>query len=299
VRLQQLEGLVALAEAGSIRSAARRLNISQPALTKSLKGREEELGIALLQRTPRGVVLTEAGRAAHSRARGIAAETQRLRDEMAQLRGIGQGRVSIAVSPVPAVLLLPSVLARFRREMPGVQVQVHEGLYPAVLPEVRNGTLDLALGPQPPTEMLGADLAVERMFSNELVVAARRGHPRAQTVSLADLLDAEWLQHGPDTGPGSLFAPAFAANGLTPPPVAVRSTSFTASIALLEQGDLLCVLPKRLIGHLQQRHHLLALPLKDLLPAWDICLLSRAEVPLTPAARELATLIRRLPMADG
>lgn len=297
MRLQQLEGLVALAEAGSMRAAAKRLCISQPALTKSLKGLEEELGITLLQRTPRGVVLTEAGHAAQQRARGITADTQRLRDEMAHLRGLAQGRVTIAVSPVPAVLLLPSVLTRFIRECPGVQVQVLEGLYPAVLPDLRNGTTDLALGPQPPQDQLGSGLRVEPMFSNELVVAARVGHPRAQTTRLADLLDAGWLQHGPDTGPGSLFAPAFAAHGLEPPPVAVRSTSFTASIALLEQSELLCVLPRRLIGHLQTRHHIIALPLADSLPAWDICLVTRAEVPLSPAARELATLIRRLPMA--
>jgi LysR family transcriptional regulator, regulator of abg operon len=297
MRLQQLEGLVALAEAGSMRAAARRLGISQPALTKSLKGLEQELGITLLQRTPRGVVLTEAGHAAQQRARGIAADTQRLRDEMAHLRGVGQGRVTVAVSPVPAVLLLPGVLARFFRQCPGVQVQVLEGLYPAVLPDLRNGSTDIALGPQPPQDLLGTGLLVEPMFSNELVVAARVGHPRAGTTRLADLLDADWLQHGPDTGPGSLFAPAFAGHGLVPPPVAVRSTSFTASIALLEQSDLLCVLPRRLIGHLQSRHQITALPLADAQPAWDNCLVMRADVPLTPAARELATLFRRMPMA--
>jgi len=296
MRLQQMHALVALAEAGSIRAAARRVGVSQPALTKSLKGLEEELGVALLQRTPRGVILTAIGQRVHARARGIAAQTDRLRDEVAQWRGEAGGQVSVAVAPVPAVLLLPQVMARFLQEMPGVEVQVREGLYPAVLPEIRNGTLDLALGPQPPAPLLGSDLVVETMFRNELVVAARLGHPRERTTDLADLLDASWLLHGPDSGPGSVFGPAFQAHGLPPPRVVVRSDSFTASIALLEQTDLLSVLPQRLIGHLRHRHRLQALPLRQTLPAWDISLLSRAEVPLTPAARAFATLLRRLPM---
>jgi LysR family transcriptional regulator of abg operon len=282
-----------------MRAAARQLAISQPALTKSLKALEVELGVALVQRTPRGVVLTVAGQAAMLRARGIAAETLRLRDEMAEFRGQVQGQVVVAVSPVPAVLLLPVVLAKFRLERPGVVVQVQDGLYPAVLPGLRNGTLDMALGPQPPAESLGSSLVVEPMFSNDLVVAARRGHPRELTRNLHELLDAQWLQHGPDTGPGSLFGPAFETQGLVPPLVAVRSTSFTASIALIEQSDLLCVLPRRLIGHLQIRHKLISLPLNDQLPAWEICLVKRSDVPLSPAARDLETLFRRQPLAEA
>ncbi|MEZ5738300.1 MAG: LysR substrate-binding domain-containing protein [Burkholderiaceae bacterium] len=296
MQLQHLEALVALAADGSLRASARRLGISQPALSKRLRALEDELGVALVQRSPRGVVLTTFGEAVHRRACGVTLETTRLREELAQMRGCLEGQVRIAVSPVPAVLLLPQVLTRFTRRLPGVQVIVQDGLYPAVLPELRSGVIDLALGPQPPEGLAGGDLLIEPMFNNELVVAARRDHPLVAARSMADLLQTRWLLHGPLSGPGSLMGPAFAACGLAPPRAVVQSTSFTATIALLQHSDLLSVLPRRLIDHREPDHGLVALPLREVLPAWDICLLSRAQVPLTPVARELAQLLRRLPL---
>lgn len=299
MRLQQIEALIAISEAGSIRSAARRLNVSQPALTKSVKALEEEFSVPLVQRTPRGILLTDYGRAVLTRAQSVSAEVARMREEIEQMRGHLQGTVTVAVSPVPALLLLPTAIARFRRKMPEVQLRVEDGIYPAVLPLVRNGTVDLAIGPQPPEHVLSSDLEVESLFSNELVVAARRGHPLGGRRSLSELMECAWLMHGPASGPGSLFEPAFVQHGLVPPRPVVCSQSFTATIALLEAGDLLTVLPRRITAHYVRQQRLCAIEVDEKLPSWDVCMLTRAGVPLTPVAREFATTVRRSPVTQG
>lgn len=299
MRLQQIRVLVAIAETGSIRAAARALGQSQPALTKGIRLLEEELSVPLVQRTPRGVVLTEYGRALFTRAKSVTAEVTRMREEIAQMRGVLEGSVSVAFAPIPAMLLMSRVIEKFRKRLPDVRVHVVDGLYPAVLNLVRDGAVELAIGPQPPAEMLSPEFRVEQLYVNPLIVACRIGHPRAAARSLKDLLDCEWALHGPLEGPGSLFAPAFLENGLQPPPTPIHCESFIGMLALLEHTDVLTVMPKRLILHLERQRHLQALALREKLPSWDISLLTRSSVPLTPAASAFATLVRRTPLAEA
>ena len=112
MRLSQIRDFVAVVESGGIRAAARKLGVSQPAITRSVRGLEAELHARLLQRTPTGVVLTQPGRAFLARARAAQAELRKAEEEVDQL-GEKVGSVAFGVSPTAAIMV-PEAITRFR-----------------------------------------------------------------------------------------------------------------------------------------------------------------------------------------
>lgn len=151
MRLQYVPTLVAIADEGSIRRAAEVLNKSQPAVTKTLRLAETDIGFPLFDRVASGVEPTDLGRMVIARSRAIASEHQRLIDEVGQLQGGEEGSVSVCVSPIAAVEVLPAALNLFRRKYPLVEVTVSSGLYPKALGPVRDGLTDILIGPTPPS----------------------------------------------------------------------------------------------------------------------------------------------------
>lgn len=127
MKYHQLKAFVTAAEEGSIRAAARRLNVSPAALTKAVKELEIALGVSLVVRTARGVQLTAFGQQLQVRARLIVAEMQRARDDIEQAQGAMTGSVAAAITPAAAVTILPDAFRAFRRRYPVARVNLVEG----------------------------------------------------------------------------------------------------------------------------------------------------------------------------
>ena len=145
MRLNQIRDLIAVSEAGSLRAAARRIGISQPAMSKSLAELEREFQAQLLTRTSRGVALTAAGRAFVARARVVQGELRKVEEDLAALRGGTEGTVAFGIGPALGLPLIPGAMARFRAERPQARVRIREGMRNALLPLVRDETLDFAV----------------------------------------------------------------------------------------------------------------------------------------------------------
>lgn len=292
MRLEQLRHLLAIAEAGSLRKAAGVLGISQPALTKSVRQLEDELQAPLLTRTPRGVVLTEYGRVVVARGRTVFIEIDRIAEELEDLRGERGGRVRFAVSPIAATALVPAALARFRKSHPDVEVTVVDGLYPKILPLIREREIDFAIGPLP-EPLIGPELLVEQLFLSDVRIACRRLHPLAGARGLADLREAQWATTGPASGPGNLVDAAFRRIGLTPPRTVLRFESITALLATALKEDLLFAMPITIIEHPFHAASLCTIAIRERIASVPIYLLRSSLSPLPPAADALATAIRR------
>ena len=116
--------LASLSEAGSLSAAARAAGVTQPALTKQLARLERQLGVPLFVRSIRGVVPTEYGQALLPRARIVRAQLLQAAEALAQLRGRREGQVSVALSHLATVLLVPGVLPLFRTRWPGVRLRL-------------------------------------------------------------------------------------------------------------------------------------------------------------------------------
>ncbi|MCB1337833.1 MAG: LysR family transcriptional regulator [Maritimibacter sp.] len=290
--MQHIESLVTIADAGSIRAAAERLGKSQPALTKVVRQAEDDLGVALFQRTSRGVVLTDMGERVLARARTIMGEITRLDDEVSQLRGEQVGAVHVCLSPLAAVKIMPRALALFRKTHPKIEVHLTSGLFPGALKPLREGKTDLVIGPAPPAGM-AREITVERLLETPIVVITSPGSAYAGATSLGELTEAPWIMIGAPTGPGDIFRKPFVENGLPPPHALTTSESYFGAISLVESLGAVCTFPLRLLEDMQRSAQIVPIPIREPIEPLQISLMSRAGHPLTPAAEALANAIRR------
>ena len=192
---RQLERFVDAVESGSLSRTSRRLNISQPALSKSLRQMEEQLGTKLLERGPRGVKLTTFGDVFYRRARSITAQFRRVRDDIDELRGEAAGHVSLGVTPGPGVLdrIVPDAVARIAAKRPLLRFTIRSGTSQELLPALHQGDLDI-LFTVLDERVKGPDLNVETLFEDHFVLVVKRRHPllSKSEITLADLTAFRW-----------------------------------------------------------------------------------------------------------
>ena len=125
MNLEHLRTLVAIVEQGSLSAAARARRISQPAVTKQVQRMEAEIGLPLLVRSPkRQPGLTPAGEQVVAFARETLASYEALERDLATLKTVGQGVLSLAASTIPGEYVLPGLLAAFRGEYPTIDVEM-------------------------------------------------------------------------------------------------------------------------------------------------------------------------------
>jgi DNA-binding transcriptional LysR family regulator len=289
MRLNQIRDLVAVIESGSIRSAARKLELSQPAVTKSIRGLEAELHLQLLKRTPQGIVPTAAGRALLVRARAIQTELRKAEEEMARLAGSDVGAVAFGVGPLAAALIVPDAIRQFREQFGDSRIRIVEGYAPALIAQVRDESLDFALGPRFETTLDPA-IAFRPLFREQWLVVARRGHPLAGARSLAQLVDAEWLNMGSGS-PAGWVEPTFAAAALPLPRRLVSCGSVNVLVGVLAKTDMVGMLGARMLAMPAVRDCLQRLPLREPLPAATIGIFTRVDPPLTPVAAAMAKAV--------
>jgi LysR family transcriptional regulator of abg operon len=288
VKLQTLQGLIYIEEVGSLRAAAQLLHLSQPALSAAIQQLEEELKAPLLVRTKRGVSLTSFGQAFMKHARLIVSESLRAREEIGQLRGHWEGHVTFAASPAIALGALPQALASFSKEFPAVTINVRDGLYPSVSPNLRDGTLDFALTAAHKHD-IDADLEAQPIHISDIVIACHRDHPQAKATKLDELKDCLWAFSSAPRGPGAIIRDAFAFHGLPEPRMGIVCESFLALPGVLAHSSMLTTMPRALFEKNAFKDQLCSIPLASPLPSPTIYVLRRHDLPLTPAA---AALIR-------
>lgn len=286
---------MAIVEHGSLRSAARRLDSPQPALTRSIRTLEKELGVDLFARQTTGMSLTAEGRRFHLRASAIVNEARRAKEELQQVKGDYEGTVSVALSVMPHVGMLPAALPVFRRTYPKVRLRISENLLPAVESSLRDGSVDFYLGAapyQPPT----AGLTMQHLCENTRVVVGRKGHPLQACKSLKELSESEWATTAIDYNAEEDLGRLFSSFKLAPPRVMYQARSAMSVMVALEQTDLLAMLPVQWLANPMTRDLLHAFKLKEKIPAPSIVLVRRVDLPLTPPAEFFCdVLIRSLP----
>jgi LysR family transcriptional regulator, regulator of abg operon len=291
MKLHQLRQLIAVADSGSLRSAARQLNIAQSAITKSIQLLERELDVPLFERHKRGVAVTPTGALFVQRARVAVSELSRAQEEVEQLRGSGTGRVTISLSTVPHIALLPKVISPFYRKYPEVSLTVVEALgFASIEPQMRNGLLDAYIGVEPGSR-LSAEYQVESLFENRRRVIARAGHPLASARSLGQLSNARWLLASANYAP--TLVSFFKRNSCEMPRHLTFASSILSQVILLLNSDLVMIGPKQLVESPLYKGRLAAIPIREEIDAPSIVMVRRAASPLTPAAEHFCDLMRR------
>ena len=291
MKLNALRDFLAVAETGGLRAAARQLGVAQPAITRSIQELEKELGVALFERSAKGVRLTEMGTAFMRRASAVRNELHKAKDEMAQLRGETHGRVRVCLSSASHMALLPQVLRPFRARYPNVWMEIIDAVFPGAEAGLKEGKVDCYVGPTP--ERISKELQVEKLFDNTRVIVGRKGHPMAQARSLRDLVDAEWLTTSITYKAEEELGPLFALHGLAAPRLVLRARSALTFLTTVPYTDLLMMAPVQWLQSPLASSQVQQIHVVEALPAPPICIVTRNGMPLTPAAEHFCTLLRR------
>ena len=197
MELRQLRYLVALAEELNFTRAAANEHVAQPALSQQIRRLEQELGLALVERTTRHVALTEAGQFLVVRARRILAELEAIRSEMESMRGVDTGHVMIGAMHTMGPIDLSLALALFHERHPGVGLTVREASSEELAEMLRIDELDLAfLSVTERVESHG--LGLHQLVSEELVALLPPGHRLAgRPVRMTDLAEEQFISFRP------------------------------------------------------------------------------------------------------
>jgi DNA-binding transcriptional LysR family regulator len=192
VQTQSLEVFVAVARAKSFTRAARALGYTQSAVSRQIGVLEKELNADLFERLPRGVELTDQGRALLPHADATLERLRTAQRDLDALRDIGAGRLRVGAFPTAVAALVPRALAAFRTAYPKAQLSLVEGLTPTLLGRLAAGEADLAVVSSPPDD---TRFELHHLLDEHLLVAVALGHPLAGrgTVRLAELAGESFI----------------------------------------------------------------------------------------------------------
>lgn len=290
MKLQQIEHLMEVVTAGSIHGAARRLGMSQPALTRSLQQLERDLGVQLLHRGVRGASLTASGTAFLARAKVAHAELDKATEEARRSGDEVNGLVTFGVSPVAGSLLLPELVTSLQQQHPGARARILEMAPSTLLPMIREGGADFAVA-QRTRANLDAGLKYTPLFEIQLRVVARKGHPLAGVQELHGLAGAGWIA---PTAPGikdDIITQSFLAIGLAAPTPTLYCGSFFYALETIAASELLLPVPPPLLRTCLDSGRFVEITLTQPLVPLRVGLYARADSAPTTLARAAVRII--------
>lgn len=290
MNLHHLAIFHSIAETGSISGCAARMRVSQPAISRQLKQFEQRMGVVLFERLPRGMRLTQAGEVLRdyaTRLFGIAGMAEAAVKELADVR---RGRLMIGASNTIGTYILPSLLARFRRNHPAVRVSMFVGN----TAQVSEGVADMRF-------MLGfvegplhvSDLLVERFGADEIVPVASRGQPlgRAKHLTPADFAGQPLLMREPGSGTRELIEAHLKRHDILPGGIVEFGSTEAIKQAALHGGGIawlpLVCMPRELADG-----KLIRLPVKPLTIRRALNVIRRPSGYIAPPAEAFLTMLQ-------
>jgi len=177
MEIKQLKAFIAIAEARTFTAGAKRVKVTQAAISMQIRQLEDEVGVQLFTRTPRRVILTEAGECLLVRARFILREHDDALAEIAELGGAERGRLRIgSASAEFTTQQLPHILQHLKTGYPNAELSVTAGTSHALVEKITHGDVDIAFVSLP---VENASITTDRLFSDQIVAIAHPRHPLA------------------------------------------------------------------------------------------------------------------------
>jgi molybdate transport repressor ModE-like protein len=286
LNIRHLRAWVTVVEEGSITAAARKLGVSQPALSQQIRALEEFFGHQLIERLPRGAKATPIGRALLAEARATMATSEKLLRKAKTSAELFGGMLEIATLPTLVDGLLLDAIEEWHKRYPAVSIRIREfAVQTTMVAEFEMGMADVAIGVLPP-RWEGQSIA---LGWDEFVVLLPNAHPlfsKPGPIDLADLARDRWILYGKSQGLSNYMAAACSAAGFAPIE-AVRTTQTSVAIRLACAGLGNAMVPRLNVPQNLKVH---MRELSDRF-AWEIAALSRGE--FTEAAEKFVSLIDR------
>ncbi|MDZ5650035.1 LysR family transcriptional regulator [Nitrospirillum sp. BR 11828] len=246
MELRDLEYFLAVVDTGSFTVAARRRGLSQQALSKSLARLEDELGVVLLERTPKGVMVTRMGDSLLQHARTMLSEVAVFRRDLDVALGRSANRFALGMSPVASAGIGARAVIRLQRRYPQLRMRIEGGVKADFTRLLLSGDLELAVTTG--TEDVDPQIMVTAIGLERWLVVARRGNPiLTKARSIGDLAGADWLFGKLPDDLDLSVDQEFAAAGLEPIQAQISTVSIPFALSMLAATDLLALLPQSLV----------------------------------------------------
>ncbi|HEY4065717.1 MAG TPA: LysR family transcriptional regulator [Burkholderiaceae bacterium] len=237
---RRLAVVASLVEKRNMPAVAREFGLTQPAISTAVKDLEDGLGVALFDRTTRGLVPTPAGEIVAFHFKRVLAELRHIGPDLAGSEGALQGSIHVGALPLARTQILPLAIASLLARHPGLNVATVESPYDALAASLRSGDIDFIVG-----ALRGADeardLQQDALFEDRLSVIGRAGHPlaRGARIGFASLREASWVLSRPGSPSRELLERFFSQARQAPPVPAVETGDLALLRGLLLESDML------------------------------------------------------------
>jgi DNA-binding transcriptional LysR family regulator len=292
-RLRHVELIAEVYDCRSILKASRRLNLSQPTVTKALQDIESTLNLPLFKRSNRGLEPTPYGEIFARHAKIVLAQLRHAAEELENLRAGYSGKVTVGTLLAAAASILPDAIVLLKKERPGVAISVVVGTYDILVPSLLVGDLDMVLGRLPEQGRSHA-LLYEDFYAEPVCLVVRRGHPllRRRRLALRDLVNEAWLLPLPETTLRRQIERAFVDASAPLPRNVIESVSILTNRVLLRKSDCIGVMPYHVALDDVEHGLLSILPVKLKSVESPVGAILRAPGNLPPAASALLECLR-------
>lgn len=290
MEVHALRCFVEVARQQGFTRAGRTLRLGQPAVSKTVKALEDELGTRLLLRERRRVRLTDAGRVVLERAQAVLDALRVLEEEVVELSELRRGRLRLGMPPIVGMAFLPPLLAEFHKAHPAIALEIREEGSHQIEALVMGRDLDVGAVVLPTDERAFGTLPLAR---DELRAVLHPGHPLARRRSLA-------LRQLADT-PFVLYRPEFALHGHVldacrrsgfEPAVVSESSHWDFLVAMVAADIGVALLPTTICRQLDPKR-VRSVRIADPVIPWEVALIWRRDRHLPPATRAWLDLARR------
>jgi DNA-binding transcriptional LysR family regulator len=292
-RLRHVELIAEVYDCRSILKASRRLNLSQPTVTKALQDIEGTLNVPLFKRSNRGLEPTPYGEIFARHAKIVLAQLRHAAEELENLRAGYSGKVTVGTLLAASASILPDAITLLKKERPGVAISVVVGTYDILVPSLMVGDLDMVLG-RLPEQGRSRALIYEDFYTEPVCLVVRRGHPmlRRRRLSLRDLVNEPWLLPLPETALRRQIERAFLDAGAPLPRNVIESISILTNRVLLRKSDSIGVMPYHVALDDVEHGLLSILPVKLKSIESPVGAILRAPAKLAPAASAFLECLR-------
>lgn len=293
IRLRHLHTFVAVAQQGTLGRAAETLNLSQPALSKTLNELEQLTGTRLFERGRLGAQLTVPGEQFLTHAVNVLDALNTAGQALNRKEDASADVVRVGALPTAALGILPAAIGRFHQQQKSTSLQVATMNNTMLLAGLKSGEIDLGIGRMSDPELMGG-LNYELLFLESLKLVVRPGHPLLQeTITLSRVMEWPVVVSPKGTVPRQNAEALLQSQGCKMPAGCIETLSASLSRQLTVDYDYVWFVPSGAVKEDLRQATLVSLPVPTQSTGEPIGILTRVDIPLSTGAQMLIAAIRK------